>query len=116
VRNGGWVVGLLVVGLAFPAFAAKERNLDQPRDGKGVRAEPTVTMDVKDMETRKILKEVQAQCGMKNLIVDPDVKDEQGTFKLNKVSCSTALKVILRSLRLDSVTYSNSLVNVTRKQ
>ena len=108
---------LLVALVAVTAFAAKERNLDKGTNVLVVRPpELTVTMDVKDMETRKILKEMQKQCAVKNLIVDPDVPEEKGTFKFTNVSCSTAFKVVFRSLRLDSVTYSNALVNISKKK
>jgi hypothetical protein len=96
--------------LAVPVFSAKVKNLDKPV----VRApQRTVTLDVKDVEARVILKSMQKQCAVKNLIVDPQVPQVYGTFHFKNVPCSTAFKVVLRSLGLDSVTYSNSLVNIT---
>jgi hypothetical protein len=73
-------------------------------------------MDVKDAEARVILKSMQKQCAIKNLIVDPQVPQVNGTFLFKKVPCGTAFKIVLGSLGLDSVTYSNSLVNVTPRK
>ena len=73
-----------------------------------------MTLDEKDIEGRVILKMMQKQCAVKNLIVDPQVPQVNGTFLFKKVPCSTAFKVVLRSLGLDSVKYSSSFINVTR--
>lgn len=103
--------------LAVPAFPATVKNLDKRSGTIVVRApERTVTLDVKDVEARVILKSMQKQCGLKNLIVDPQVPQVNGTFHFRNVPCGLAFKVVLRSLGLDSVTYSSSFVNVkTRK-
>jgi hypothetical protein len=106
---------LFVAGLiALPASAARVRDINKDPKVIVVRpAEPTVTLDEKDVESRVILKMMQKQCGVKNLIVDPQVPETKGTFLFKKVPCSSAFKVVLRSLGLSSVTYSNSLINVT---
>ena len=108
---------LLVSFLALSASAATMKRLDGgPRPVIVVRpTERTVTIDVKDAETVEILKSMQKQCGVKNLMIDPQVKGK-GTFYLYDVPCRHAWGVVLRSLGLDSVTYSNSVVTVgTRK-
>lgn len=73
--------------------------------------EPGVTIDVKDAEVREILKTMQQQCGIRNLIVDPGVQGS-GTFLFNRVPCRQAFRVVLTSLGLSAQTYSNSLVSV----
>ena len=73
--------------------------------------EPAVTLDVKDAEAREILKSMQHQCGIRNLIVDPGVQGS-GTFLFNKVPCRQAFRVVLTSLGLSAQTYSNDLVSV----
>jgi type II secretory pathway component GspD/PulD (secretin) len=73
--------------------------------------EVTVTLDVKDAEVRVILKSMQQQCGIKNLIVDPNVTGT-GTFLFHDVPCRTAFDTVLRSLGLTSAEYSNSVVTV----
>jgi len=62
----------------------------------------TVTLDVKDVEPRVVLKEMQKQCGIKNLILDPDVdKSKTGaTFYFREVPCETAFRVVLRTYGL----------------
>lgn len=72
---------------------------------------PTVTLDVKDAEARPVLKEIQKQCRIQNLIIDPDVTGS-GTFYFKKVPCRTALPIVLRTLGLRATTYSNNLVQV----
>ena len=73
--------------------------------------EPVVTLDVKDAEAAVILKSMQRQCGIRNLVLDPDVKGS-GTFLFTGVPCRQAFSVVLRSLGLAMSDYSNSLVAV----
>lgn len=73
--------------------------------------EPTVTLDVKDAEAHYILKTMQHQCGIKNLIIDPGVQGS-GTFLFNQVPCRQAFRVVLSSMGLAAQTYSNNLVSV----
>ena len=77
--------------------------------------EPTVTLDVKDEDVRPILKSMQKQCELKNLIIDPDVQGK-GTFLFRDVPCGTAFDIVFRTFRLKSVTYSNSLVTVSSRR
>jgi hypothetical protein len=73
----------------------------------------SVTLDVKDAEARVILKELQKQCGIRNLVIDPDVTGS-GSFYFKEVPCETAFKVVLRTMDLQLETYSNNVVEVTR--
>ncbi len=73
--------------------------------------EPTVTLDVKYAEAREILKSMQRQCGIKNLMIDPQVQGS-GTFMFNQVPCRQAFSIVLQSLGLAAQTYSNNIVSV----
>ena len=77
----------LILSIALAAAAAAG---EKPR---------TVTLDVKDGEARAILKNMQKQCGIKNLVLDPDVQGS-GTFYFREVPCATAFRVVLRTLGL----------------
>lgn len=115
-RRGQWIAALCV--LAAPSvFAATAKTLSVPADAIVVRpAERTVTIDVKDAEARDILRSMQKQCGVKNLVFDPEVTSAmKGTFLFKGVPCRTAFSIVLKSLGLSSVTYSKSLVSVGEK-
>lgn len=110
MRSG--MLAVLMVLLALPLVAATEKRLDGEAKPIVVRpAEATVTIDVKDAEVVTILKDMQKQCGIKNLMIDPNVKGK-GTFYLVAVPCRQAWSVVLRSMGLDSVTYPNSVATV----
>jgi hypothetical protein len=106
---------LLTLLMASAASAATTKRLDG--DGKPVVrvAERTVTIDVKDAEAVAILKDMQKQCGVRNLMIDPQVKGK-GTFLFREVPCRQAWTIVLRSLGLDSISYSNSVVTVGTKK
>ena len=72
----------------------------------------TVTLDVKDAKVRDVLKSMQKQCAIKNLIVDPEVPEGSATFYLREVPCAQAFDVVLRTYHLKAVTYSDSLTAV----
>ena len=72
----------------------------------------TVTLDVKDAKVRDVLKSMQKQCAIKNLIVDPDVPEGSATFYLREVPCGQAFDVVLRTYHLKAITYSDSLTAV----
>ena len=59
----------------------------------------TVTLDVKDEDIHVILKSMQKQCAVKNLVIDPDVSGN-GTFFFHDLPCQTAFDVVLRTMRL----------------
>ena len=65
-----------------------------------VSAPKTVTLDVKDAEPRVVLKAMQKQCGIKNLIIDPDVPKTAASFFFREVPCDTAFRVVLRTYGL----------------
>ncbi len=67
-----------------------------------ISAPRTVTLDVKDAEARVVLKAMQKQCGIRNLIIDPDVPKTAATFYFREVPCETAFKVVLRTYGLTS--------------
>jgi hypothetical protein len=64
--------------------------------------ERTVKIDVKDEDVHKILATMQKQCAVKNLVIDPDV-EVRGTFLFHDVPCSTAFKVVFKTLGLSAV-------------
>lgn len=62
--------------------------------------QPAVTLDVKDAEPRVVLKAMQKQCGIRNVIIDPDVPKTAATFYFREVPCDTAFRVVLRTYGL----------------
>jgi len=71
----------------------------------------SVTLDVKDEDVRVILKSMQKQCGIKNLIVDKEVEGK-GTFIFRQLPCKTAFETVFRTMSLRATTYRNDVVNV----
>jgi len=74
-------------------------------------SESHVTLDVKDADVREILRSMQQQCAIKNLIIDPKVQGN-GTFVLHAVPCRTAFDVVTRTMSLKLITYENNVVEV----
>jgi hypothetical protein len=74
--------------------------------------EPVLHMNVKNAEVRDILRSVREQCGIRNLIIDPEVSG-QGTFLFTGLPCGEGLRVILASLGLGAEIESG-LVRVKR--
>jgi hypothetical protein len=62
-------------------------------------ATATVTLDVKDADVRVVLKSMQQQCGIRNLLIDKEVQGET-TILFRKVPCATAFKVVFRQFGL----------------
>jgi hypothetical protein len=77
--------------------------------------ESTVTLDVKDQDIRVILKDMQKQCRIKNLVIDPQVSGT-GTFLFENLACRTAFHVVLRTAGLGYVDYGNSVMSVERRK
>ena len=75
------------------------------------KAQPAVTLDVKDADVREVLKSMQKQCGVRNLIIDKEVSGA-ATFYFNDVPCDTAFRVVTRTLGLAMETYENSVITV----
>jgi hypothetical protein len=73
--------------------------------------EPLVTLDVKDEDVRTILRSLQAQCRIKNLVIDPEVQ-AKGTFLFRDLPCPTAFDTVMKSLGLSMGHYSGALVQV----
>ena len=80
------IVFLLALALTVPLAAAQ--------------APKTVTLDVKDAEPRVVIKEMQKQCGIRNVMIDPDVPNTGATFYFRQVPCETAFRVVLRTYGL----------------
>jgi type II secretory pathway component GspD/PulD (secretin) len=89
---------LLLIAMLFvcSAASAKSRGL---------------TIDVKDADVHVVLKSIQKQCGIRNLIIDPGVTGS-GTFLFHNVPCNVALDTVLRVNGLAAKTYSSSVVAV----
>lgn len=102
------VLALLV---ALPGGAATEKRLDRRARATSLPSERRVTIDVKDAEARVILEDLQKQCGVRNLMIDPEVQGK-GTLLFRDVPCPQAWNTALRSLGLDFRIYANSVVTV----
>ena len=76
------------------------------------RQPKTVTLDVKDEDVRVILKSMQTQCGIKNLVIDKEVQG-QGTFLFRELPCGRAFDVVFRTMSLRAKTYSSDLIDVS---
>lgn len=70
-----------------------------------------VTLDVKDADVHDVLKSIQKQCGIRNLIIDPGVTGS-GSFLFHDVPCKVALDTVLKVNGLAAKTYSSSVVAV----
>jgi hypothetical protein len=73
-----------------------------------------VTLDVKDADVHIVLKSIQKQCAIRNLVIDPGVTGS-GTFLFHDVPCKTALDLVPRVNGLAAKTYSSSVVAVGRR-
>ena len=100
-------VALRAVVSAADATLVSERGQLWIRNDR----EDAVTLDVKDAEVRVILKDMQKQCRIKNLVIDPQVQGS-GTFLFDRVPCRTAFSVVFRTMGLASVDYGNSVLTV----
>jgi type II secretory pathway component HofQ len=74
----------------------------------------SVTLDVKDADIRPILKSMQTQCGIRNLVIDKEVSGK-GTFYFRDVPCEQAFRVVLRTMRLSAQFEPNSVLTVGPK-
>ena len=83
-----------------------------PNVGRASARPPSVTLDVKDEDVVVILKSMQKQCGIKNLVIDKDVQGK-GTFLFRELPCERAFGVVFETMSLRAKTYGNDLVNVT---
>ena len=97
---------LLAACLALAPVAA--RAAEQPK-------EPVVNLDVKDEDIRVILKSMQEQCGIKNLLIDKDVNGK-AMFYFVDVPCTTAFDIVARTMGLAYDIEPNSVVNVQARR
>lgn len=94
------------------ADASEERMLESvaaaaglwwSRRGDTIRfqtTEPTASVDVKDEDVRSVLRSLQEQCGVRNLVIDPAVTGK-GTFLFRDVPCRQAFSVVFSSFGLN---------------
>ena len=75
----------------------------------------TVTLDVKDEEVHVILRSMQKQCAVRNLVIDPGVEG-RGTFLFHNLPCDKAFEVVTSTLGLQAKEEENSVVTVRRRQ
>ena len=80
--------------------------------GRAAARPPSVTLDVKDEDVRVVLKSMQAQCGIKNLIIDKEVQGK-ATFLFRQLPCQRAFDTVFRTMSLRAKTYSNDVVDVS---
>jgi type II secretory pathway component GspD/PulD (secretin) len=92
---------LLAATLLFVCYA----SFAAPAKPRGV------TLDVKDADVHVVLKSIQKQCGIKNLVIDPGVTGS-GTFLFHALPCKTALDTVLKTTGLAATTYSSNVVAV----
>ena len=74
---------------------------DSPASAERRPAVParTVTLDVKDEDVHAILESMQQQCGIRNLLIDKDVKGK-GMIYFREVPCATAFRIVTRQFGL----------------
>ena len=72
----------------------------------------TVTLDVKDEDVVVVLRSMQKQCGIKNMVIDKDVQGK-GTFMFRDLPCERAFDTVFRTMSLRAKTYGNDVINVT---
>ena len=73
-----------------------------------------VTIDVKDADVHIVLKSIQTQCGIPNMVIDPGVTGS-GTFLFHDLPCDVALRTVLRTTGLAVKSYSSSVVAVSAR-
>lgn len=101
-----------IEALKAVAESARLRVIDRRTDYLLTdRAEPLVTLDVKDVDVLEILKQLKVQCGIRNMLIDKDVAGK-GTFLLRDLPCQQAFEIVFSSLGLSGKTFANSVVSV----
>ncbi|MDQ3281149.1 MAG: hypothetical protein M3Q69_07030 [Acidobacteriota bacterium] len=75
----------------------------------------SVTLDVKDADVRVILKSMQQQCGIRNLLIDKEVSGA-GTLLFREVPCATAFKVVFQQFGLRGQIEQNVTTVETREK
>jgi hypothetical protein len=87
-------LALLLLLLATTAPAAEKKS---------------VTLDVKDEDVRVILKSMQRQCGIKNLLIDRDVSGK-GMVYFHDVPCDAAFRTVFGMFGLAGQVEPNIIV------
>ena len=75
----------------------------------------SVTLDVKDEEIHVILRSMQKQCSVRNLVIDPGVEG-RGTFVFHRLPCDKAFEVVTSTMGLRATDEGSSVVSVRRRQ
>lgn len=93
------------------ALATRARAVLAKQEGEWVilAREPLVTLDAVGVEGTLIVRELALQCGVRNLMFDPGLPKVEGTFVFERVACSTAIPVVLRSLGWAGETLGNTI-------
>jgi hypothetical protein len=78
-------------------------------------APPTVTLDVKDEDVRVILKSMQKQCCIKNLLIDKNVSGA-GMVYFRDVPCANAFRVVFHQFGVTGQVDQNIVTVELRRQ
>jgi hypothetical protein len=106
------IVLLLLAGFAtLPLHAATAKAIHKSEPARAAAKQPMVTLDVQNEESRVILESLRKQCGIRNLVVDPQVQ-ARGTFFFRNVPCTDAFHAVLESLSLSATGYDGAIVSV----
>ena len=76
----------------------------------------SVTLDVKNADVRAVLLSLKEQCGVKNMVIDPDIPSSAATFIFRDVPCDSAFRIVFLTFRLTSQPPVNSVVHVERQR
>ena len=101
---------LLILAVLSGATAASAAKSDAEKK----QNEPTVTLDVKDEDVVVILKAMQKQCGIRNLLIDKDVTGK-GMVYFTDVPCSTAFRTVMGQFGLAGQVERNIVHVETRR-
>jgi hypothetical protein len=109
---------LLAAAPVLAAETAKTRTADTASNGTARTVTlRSVTMDVKDAEARDVLRWMQKQCGIKNMLIDREVDGMKGaTFKFTEVPCDVAFRVVFRTYGLAGQFHQSSVVTVDTRR
>lgn len=105
IRAAVVILGIVV---AVPLGAATKHSSTRAARTQ----EPSVTLDVQEAELRDVLRSMQQQCGIRNLVLDREVAGQSGTLVFRDVPCSRAFRIVLRMHGLESSSYDNRVLHV----
>jgi hypothetical protein len=74
-----------------------------------------VNLDVKDAEARDVLLMLKKQCGIRNMLIDPEVKGK-ATFYFRELSCETAFRTVFRTYGLASDPDISAILSVRKRR